>query len=88
MLLTMQKKQSRREYILQLLNHNNKFTFTCQDICKLIIFKENLIGNKAKYLSGSVSSILNKMVKDNVLKYSSIKTGPRGGYVYELKSKL
>lgn len=74
-------KPTRREMILALLEkHTNKLS--CQEICKTIIKKQNLTGNVAHYLSGSVSSILNKLVKDGELKYAD-GTAVRGGHLYQ-----
>lgn len=56
---------------------------SCQEICKAIIFANNLKGNKARYLSGGVSSILAKMVKDGELEYDERKA-IRGGHLYRI----
>ena len=78
----MKPKITRKQMILTILN-NPETKLTCQQLCKIIIKKQKLKDNIAHYLSGSVSSILNKMVKDGVLKYSE-ETGVRGGYVYQI----
>lgn len=57
---------------------------TCQQICNEIIKDENLTGNNAKYLSGSVSSILKKMINKGELQYFNLKTA-RGGSIYQIK---
>lgn len=56
---------------------------SCQEITKKIIKDENLKGNVAHYLSGSVSSILAKLVKDGILKYADGKS-LRSGHLYQL----
>lgn len=76
---------TRKEIILSIIKPG--IQISCGDLCKIIINTQNLTGNKARYLSGSISSILNKMVKDKILMYSPIK-GPKGGYTYELNKKL
>lgn len=57
-------------------------TFSCSEITKMIIEKDKLTGSVAHYLSGSVSSILAKLVKGTLLKYAEEKT-VRGGYLYQ-----
>lgn len=71
---------TRKERILKMLKDPNT-KLTCGQMCKKII-KDEKLTDKAHYLSGSISSILNKMVKDGVLKYAEEK-GPKGGYVYQ-----
>lgn len=72
---------TRREKILDLLKLPHSH-MTCGEICSFIVTDEGLSGNVAKYLSGSISSILRKMVDKGELHYSQIK-GPRGGYRYQ-----
>lgn len=72
---------TRKETILEMFTDETT-ELSCNQIVKIIIAKENLVGNKAKYLSGSISSILNKLVKQYILGYSSNKTF-RGGYKYK-----
>lgn len=75
----MKSKDSRRIRILEMLEYKK---LSCQDITKRLIAEDNLTGSVAHYLSGSISSILNKLVKQGILKYATEK-GPRGGYIYE-----
>lgn len=79
------KKPTRKQQILEILK-NPMVNMTCGEICKRIIQDENLTGNVAHYLSGSISSKLNKLVKEGVLEYNPDLKGPRGGYVYQLKT--
>lgn len=72
---------TRKNKILTYLKQGVKMS--CQEICEKIIKEDKLTGNVAHYLSGSVSSILRKMVKEEVLKYAEGK-GPRGGHLYQL----
>lgn len=74
---------SRRDQILKLLEKKGAM-LTCQQITSKIIKKEKLTGNRATYLSGSISSLLRKMVKEDILKYANEEAGPRGGHVYQL----
>lgn len=77
------KPLTRKQLILQLLKkHDTKLS--CQQICKSIIASQKLTGNVAHYLSGSISSILNKLVKDGELQYAE-GTAVRGGYLYQKK---
>jgi hypothetical protein len=76
------KKPTRKELIILLL-HGGEIKMTCGAIVKKIIAIEGLTGSVAHYLSGSISSILNKLVKEDVLKYAEGK-GPRGGHIYQL----
>lgn len=74
---------TRREKILNMFSHPMA-KFSCQQITNNIITEEKLTGNSAKYLSGSISSILRKMVLKNVLEYCDFTTN-RGGHFYQLK---
>lgn len=76
---------TRKDRILKYLK-NPRLSLSCQEICSKIIYDESLEGNKARYLSGGVSSILAKLVKEGVLKYSTL-LGPRGGHMYQLNKK-
>lgn len=78
----MKNKITRKQMILSILK-NPDTKLTCQQLCKKIIKKQKLTDNIAHYLSGSISSILNKMVKDGILKYAK-EVGVKGGYVYQL----
>lgn len=72
---------SRKERILKMLS-NPKTKLTCQQITNRFIKQDDLTGNVAKYLSGSISSILAKLVKTGELKYADKKTD-RGGHIYQ-----
>lgn len=76
------KPLSRREKILVMFSTFPERKFSCQDICKKLIKSEKLTGSVAHYLSGSISSILRKMVIDKTLKYAS-GTAIKGGHLYE-----
>lgn len=75
---------TRKEQILKLLKDTHTI-MTCQELTKKIAKKEKLSGNRLIYLSGSISSILRKMVKDGILKYANIKDS-RGDHTYQLNS--
>jgi hypothetical protein len=77
-----QIKTTRREMILQMFP-DNTVKLTCAQICHAIIEKQNLNGNIAQYLSGSVSSILRKLVLKGDLKYAE-GFGIKGGHLYQL----
>lgn len=79
------KNVTRKERILKMLKRPGT-KLTCQAICKKIIKADKLEGNIALYLSGSISSILAKLVKEKVLRYSELE-GPRGGHIYEFNLK-
>lgn len=70
-----------KDQILKMLR-NPRSKKTCAQITKKIVTDNNLTGSVAHYKSGSVSSILNKLVKDGALKYAE-ETGPKGGHVYQ-----
>lgn len=53
----------------------------CTELTKFIIERDMLKGNIAHHLSGSISSILAKLVKEGILKYSKHKS-PKGGHLY------
>lgn len=72
---------TRREKIIEYFNSRKGILLSCNDITKHIAEEEKLTGNKRHYLSGSISSILNKLVKDKILGYHVAKT-PRGGHLY------
>lgn len=75
------KKPTRKQLILQMLKDPTT-KLTCTEMTKRIIARQKLTGNNAYYLSGSISSILNKLVKEGVLQYADEK-GIRGGYKYQ-----
>jgi len=60
-----------------------KGAMSCQQISKAIIKKEKLTGNKALYLSGSMSSKLANLVKKGTLCYADDKS-EKGGHLYRL----
>ncbi len=74
---------TRENRILHLLKHPMA-KLSCQQICDVIAIEEGLAGNKAKYLSGSISSKLKKMVDLGILEYHMTKTS-RGGHIYQVK---
>lgn len=58
---------------------------TCANICTKIQKKYKLSKEDCRYMSGTVSGILRKMVMiDEYLDYEPKLSGPRGGYVYKL----
>lgn len=74
---------TRKERIVKILKGAG-YPYTCQEITNLIIKDEKLTGNKARYLSGSISSILLKMyISKEVLRIQY--HGPKGGHGYKLK---
>lgn len=72
-----------REFVLCLFDsYPTGQTFSCSEIC------ERLVGHfavKSKYLSGSVSSTLRKMVTKGELEIDTVVKGPRGGNMYKVK---
>jgi len=78
-----------KQMILLIFNNvdNPNPTFTCQQMCKKLIELGYVPLNKRTYLSGAISTILRKMVKDKILCYSSTLNGPKGGLVYQLKGE-
>lgn len=70
-----------KQRVLHLLYSTNN-EMSCQEITKTFINADKISGNKARYLSGSISSLLNKLVKNNKVLYSENKTS-RGGYLYK-----
>lgn len=56
---------------------------TCQQITKAIIEDRQLKDNRARYLSGSISSILKKLRDKGTLIILTEKVGPRGGMIYK-----
>lgn len=59
-----------------------QFSLSCLDICKYLISEKKIPKHLQHYLPGSISSILNKLVKDRIIIYDS-KTTPRGGHLYK-----
>jgi hypothetical protein len=82
-----EKPLSRSERIVEMLRDINvgEYGMTCQQICERIIEEEQLSGNVRRYLSGSISSKLRKLVREGVLSYHPERTGARGGHVYRLR---
>lgn len=71
---------TRAQYILWWLGKYHKGT--CQQITAGVIRRFRLTGNKAKYASGSVSSLLVKFVKNGLVTIAETEKGPKGGNVY------
>lgn len=78
--------KSRKDMILDMFKAPG-VQMSCMEICKNIIKAQKLEGSVAHYLSGSISSILNKLVKEGVLQYATEKS-VRGGYMYEKFEQL
>lgn len=78
----MKNKITRKKMILKMFKEDNDTKLTCQEITKRIIKEQKLTDNVAHYLSGSITTILAKLVKDNILKYANEKTN-RGGHIYQ-----
>ena len=73
---------TRKERIVNVFFKSKRSKWTCQQVTNAIIALEELTGNKAKYLSGGISSILAKLVKQGILKYAEGQ-GPKGGHIYQ-----
>lgn len=75
---------TRHTQILRMLNQRSPLS--CAFITSIVAVNEKMEpgSNKRRYLSGSVSSTLAKMVKDNILEYAKTKTA-RGGHLYQIK---
>jgi len=67
-----------REHILALLEERHEIT--CAQIVKIL----HLLGRGTSYLTGSITSLLTRMVKDKQIKIHPTKKGPRGGKIYTL----
>lgn len=84
MLVEEEKKETRREAILNHFEENPNAELSCTEVSKIVIKRLNVPHNKQHYLSGSISSLLRKLViRENKLKYSENKTD-RGGHLYKL----
>ena len=82
----MKKKLSRRAKII-LMFDDQKVTFSCQEVTNKIVKEEKLTDKyKIRYLPGSISSILAKLVKKGTLKYAGWTTA-RGGHNYQLNKQ-
>lgn len=77
--------ESRKSRIKSLFTYRPTHERTCQELTRHFIERDMLSGSVAHYLSGSISSILHKLVKEGFLEYSTEKT-PRGGHIYKLKT--
>lgn len=62
---------------------------SCNDIVKTFIANQEPTSSNHgyRYLSGSISSVLKKLVDEGTLMYST-NTTPRGGYLYKLKTDI
>lgn len=74
---------TRKNFIIKVFQTmpNSACAMSCVSICKAIL--ACYVVSNPKYLSGSVSSLLRKMVHDKILMYSK-DTAIRGGYMYML----
>lgn len=78
---------TRKEFVLNLLREEeNEKGLSCQKIVEALIIEEELTEDRIMYLSGSVSSMLRKMVKQRELKYSE-ETTKRGGHIYQIENQ-
>lgn len=77
---------TRREKILQIFSKGYMDRSCAQIVTEIINDEEIWASSTAHYLSGSISSILAKMVKDGILEYAPGKS-IRGGHLYQLKTK-
>jgi hypothetical protein len=79
---------TRKEIILNALQENPD-GLSCVALTQIVIASigpDNIWGgNKIRYMSGSVSSILLNLVRHEVLEYAEQK-GPRGGHIYKIKT--
>lgn len=76
---------TRKAFILDLLSkEENREGLSCQKIVEALIIEEELTEDRIMYLSGSVSSLLRKLViQEELLKYSD-KVTTRKGHIYQL----
>lgn len=73
-----------KQHILLTFNMSPKNQgFTCSELTARIAAHYGKVG---RYLNGSISSVLRKMVKNGYLYVDSREIGPRGGQVYKLKT--
>lgn len=77
---------TRKERILRYLK-NPETVLSCQEISVKIIKAEKLTGSVKHYISGPVSTVLAKMVKDKILQYAD-GTTERGGHLYQLDTRI
>lgn len=71
---------TRKKIIIDLITEVGPLS--CAHVCDYLINSGFVTNTAKKYLSGSVSSILAKLVKEKVLKYSDTKA-IKGGHIYE-----
>lgn len=71
---------TQKQFILDLFWQEPAPELTCQEITVLVGIQ---FSKTSKYLSGSVSSTLRKLVKQRDLFVMKDRTGPRGGMVYK-----
>lgn len=81
------KKKTRRERVLALLATREHFK-SCKWLTQRIARMEKIhtYTNQRKYLSGSVSSLLARMVKAGEIEVDPIMKGSRGGKCYKLRT--
>lgn len=73
---------TRKQMIIHIVSSNGELS--CAEICVRLIAYGYVSEGSKQYLSGSVSSILAKLVKENILEYS-FKKSIRGGHIYKMK---
>lgn len=81
------KKKTRRERVLSLLATREHFK-SCKWLTQRIARMEKIhtYTNQRKYLSGSVASLLLRMVKAGEIEVDPIMKGSRGGKCYKLRT--
>ena len=58
-------------------------TFNRGATCNMIAYEYSKVtGNTSKYLNGSISSVLKKLVNNKKVRIHSSQKGPKGGNVY------
>ena len=81
--MALKKADSRRTKIRMLFISPRAPQMSLNQIVQYLIQEEGIPKSGQKYLSGSISSILRKLVLEKYLKYADHTTA-RGGHIYEL----
>lgn len=74
---------SRPDWIVTVVFQHPDAKKSCKEVTDAVIERERITDEHTlRYISGSISTVLNKLVKEGKLKYAEEKTS-RGGHIYQ-----
>lgn len=78
---------TQKQKVLEILNDYHPRSLSCVQLCDIMIKSVDWESYDRYQLMASISSILSKMVKEEIIIYGN-STGPKRGYTYTVKKKI